>query len=118
MAARKNPGAPGSLARKVILDAGLKPEAFATAAPASTRPLSSDIQDAMNCLHQARFDDAAAHIDRARERLPKNPMVLLATVQVYMLRMHAKGFDAESAAQVRRCLAEVDRQIPGENRIF
>jgi hypothetical protein len=45
-------------------------------------------------------------------------MVLLATVQVYMLRMHAKGFNEESAAQVRRCLAEVDRQIPGDDRIF
>jgi hypothetical protein len=118
MAARKSPGAPGSLARKVILDAGLKPEAFATAAPAPIRPLSGDIQDAMDCLHHARFDDAAVHIDRARERLPKNPMVLLATVQVYMLRMHAKGFDEESAAQVRQCLAEVDRQIPGDDRVF
>jgi len=118
MAARKSPGVPGALARKVILDAGLKPEAFATAAPAATRPLSSDIQDAMDCLNQARFDDAAAHIDRARERLPKNPMVLLATVQVYMLRMHAKGFNEESAEHVRRCLAEVDRQIPGDNRVF
>jgi hypothetical protein len=80
--------------------------------------LSSDIQEAMDCLHQARFDEAAEHIDRARERLPKNPMVLLATVQVYLLRMHAKGFDEESAQQVRQCLAEVDRQIPGDRRIF
>ena len=35
-----------------------------------------------------------------------------------MLRMRAKGFDAASAADVRRCLAALDRQIPGDERVF
>jgi len=44
--------------------------------------------------------------------------VLMAAVQVQMLRMRAKGFDPASADDVRACLAELDRQIPGERRIF
>jgi hypothetical protein len=45
-------------------------------------------------------------------------MVLMAAVQVQMLRMRAQGFDAACAADVRRCLAELDRQIPGDERVF
>lgn len=138
----------GALARKVISDAGLAPEDFVTqampaptraaptvavpeplAVPAATPPAAQeppapartpaqDMRDAIDCLHQARFDEAVAHIDRARELLPSNPLVLMATVQVYMMRMHAKGFDAACALEVRRCLSAVDRQIPGELRVF
>ena len=72
----------------------------------------------MASLHRARFDDALWHIASAREKLPSNPMVLMAAVQVQMLRMRAKGFDPASADDVRACLAELDRQIPGERRIF
>jgi hypothetical protein len=32
--------------------------------------------------------------------------------------MRAQGFDAACAADVRRCLAELDRQIPGNERVF
>jgi hypothetical protein len=45
-------------------------------------------------------------------------MVLMAAVQVQMLHLRAKGFDAACVADVRRCLAELDRQIPGDARVF
>jgi hypothetical protein len=79
---------------------------------------AANVERALSALHQARFDEAAMHVDHARAQLPKNPMVLMATVQVYLLRMRARGFDAAAAAEVRRCLAEMDRQIPGDDRVF
>lgn len=134
----------GALARKVLADAGLKPEAFtrappplAPAQPARTaqpatgasspaaqgqgdreRPVSADLDAAIDALHQARFDEARAHVDQALRRLPANPLVLMTAVQVYMMSMHARGFDPDTAREVRRCLGEVDRQIPGAQRVF
>jgi len=35
-----------------------------------------------------------------------------------MMAMHARGFDPDTAREVRRCLGEVDRQIPGTQRVF
>jgi hypothetical protein len=32
--------------------------------------------------------------------------------------MQAQGFDEAAAAEVRRCLAALDRRIPGERRVF
>jgi tetratricopeptide (TPR) repeat protein len=79
---------------------------------------SEDVQLALKCLHVARFDDAVKHVARARTKLPTNPMVLMAAVQVQMLRMRAQGFDEETARDVRRCLLEIDRQIPGDGRVL
>ncbi|MFO0231651.1 MAG: hypothetical protein ACK51M_01035, partial [Burkholderiales bacterium] len=76
------------------------------------------VERALSALHLARFDDAVMHIEHARAQLPSNPMVLMATVQVYLLQMRARGFDAAAAAEVRRCLAELDSQIPGDARVF
>jgi len=45
-------------------------------------------------------------------------MVLMATVQVYLMRMRALGYDDNAARLVRRCLVEIDRQVPGEDRVF
>jgi DNA-binding NarL/FixJ family response regulator/cellobiose-specific phosphotransferase system component IIA len=133
MRTRKRPGAPGALARKVLADAGLSIEAYAEAAapavgaaptpsapsaPTAEGTAASDVSQALDCLHHARFDEARSHVDRARACLPSNPMVLMATVQVYLLRMRALGYDDEAARLVRRCLAEIDRQVPGEDRVF
>lgn len=122
LAARPAQAGVGALARKVLSDAGLEPDDFkpaVQAAPAATeRTPAQDVRDAIDCLHSARFDEAMAHIDRARAQLPSNPLVLMATVQVYMMRMHARGFDAACALEVRRCLSVVDRQIPGDQRVF
>jgi DNA-binding NarL/FixJ family response regulator/tetratricopeptide (TPR) repeat protein len=144
MKARKRQASPGALARKVLTEAGMDPEAFvspwqaavvaAAAAPAppeATLPASAptaampaagtaseDVTRALECLHHARFDEAVAHVDRARARLPANPMVLMASVQVHLMRMRATGFDAGSARTVRRCLVEIDRQVPGDERVF
>ena len=158
-----------ALARRVLADAGIEPDAFVAAAvrdatddappavarpeagdapgtymradgrrgdggdrgdatadpatPAATGddgapPVSAEIELALRCLHRARFDDALAHVERARARLPSNPMVLMATAHVHLLRMRARGFDADAAREVRRCLAEIDGQIPGEARVF
>jgi predicted Zn-dependent protease len=123
----------GALARKVLADAGLRPESFARAAPVVSpvlaarpaheegdreRPVSADLDAALDALHQARFDEALGHVERARRRLPANPLVLMTAVQVYMMAMHARGFDPDTAREVRRCLGEVDRQIPGSQRVF
>jgi hypothetical protein len=82
------------------------------------RTVSADLDAALDALHQARFDEALGHVERARRRLPANPLVLMTAVQVYMLSMHARGFDPDTAREVRRCLGEVDRQIPGSQRVF
>jgi hypothetical protein len=79
---------------------------------------SEDVAHALEALHKARFDDAWNHVSRARRKLPANPMVLMAAVQVQMLKMRAQGFDEESAQDVRRCLAALDKQIPGDERVF
>jgi DNA-binding NarL/FixJ family response regulator len=147
MRVRKRPGTPGALARKVMTDAGLSVEAYsdpstpggpvrtaparAAAVPPSvgeTAPadpiapaegtVARDVSQALDSLHHARFDEARAHVDRARARLPANPMVLMATVQVYLLRMRALGYDDDAARLVRRCLVEIDRQVPGDERVF
>jgi tetratricopeptide (TPR) repeat protein len=165
MTIRGRAGTPGALARKVLGDAGIEPEAFAARAasaragapvvdevvdPVAASPGRTDrggrgsymrarfpeggravddeaaapgtaaanVERALAALHQARFDEAVLHVDHARAQLPDNPMVLMATVQVYLLRMRAQGFDAAAAAEVRRCLAAMDRQIPGEERVF
>lgn len=132
----------GALARKVLADAGLRPESFVRAAPVVSpgvparpakteaesrpapeegdreRPVSADLDAALDALHQARFDEALGHVEQARRRLPANPLVLMTAVQVYMMAMHARGFDPDTAREVRRCLGEVDRQIPGSQRVF
>jgi tetratricopeptide (TPR) repeat protein len=132
----------GALARKVLADAGLRPEAFAQAAqpvspvlpsqPVQTqadtrpaqetgdrpRPVSADLEAALEALHHARFDEALGHVEQARRRAPANSLVLMTAVQVYMMSMHARGFDPDTAREVRRCLGEVDRQIPGARRVF
>jgi DNA-binding NarL/FixJ family response regulator len=148
MRSRKRPGSPGALARKVMSDAGLSVEDYADIASAGAKPraaaarpvgaapdpsadaapadplaaaegtVARDVSQALDSLHQARFDDARAHVDRARTRLPMNPMVLMATVQVYLMRMRALGYDDNAARLVRRCLVEIDRQVPGEDRVF
>ena len=188
IATRARAGGPGALARKVLGDAGIEPEAFAARAAsagagapvvdqvvdpqaaarasaeeaergahvrarpagagdaddaaadddasaraardagddAAARPAPSgepataaaNVERALSALHLARFDDAVMHIEHARAQLPSNPMVLMATVQVYLLQMRARGFDAVAAAEVRRCLAELDSQIPGDARVF
>ncbi|MCX7231492.1 MAG: response regulator [Burkholderiales bacterium] len=134
VALRPRAHGPGALARRVLTDAGFDPEAFVrdvselpaappAAAPGARSPdggttAAADVAEALAALHRARFDEALAHVLRAREKLPANPVVLLAVVQVRTLRMRAKGFDAASAADVRRCLAELDRQIPGDERVF
>jgi CheY-like chemotaxis protein len=134
VALRPRSRGPGALARRVLTDAGFEPEAFVrdvselpaappAAAPGARAPdggttAAADVAEALAALQRARFDEALAHIACARAKLPANPMVLLAAVQVQMLRMRAKGFDAASAADVRRCLAELDRQIPGDERVF
>jgi DNA-binding NarL/FixJ family response regulator len=142
MRARRRQAPPGALARKVLADAGLDPEAFSRPAPDATAATDSweaaaaagiepvpepdllggdpsqDVARALECLHQARFDEAVGHVERARARLPSNPMVLMATVQVHLLRMRATGFDADAARTVRRCLVEIDRQVPGDERVF
>jgi CheY-like chemotaxis protein/predicted negative regulator of RcsB-dependent stress response len=89
-----------------------------TATDSAGAAAPSDVELALEALHSARFDEAVAHVERARARLPSNPTVLLAAVQVHLLRMRARGFDARAALEVRRCLAEIDRQIPGERRVF
>ncbi len=134
VALRPRARGPGALARRVLTDAGFEPEAFVRdvselpaappAAALGASPLDGgttaafDIAEALAALHRARFDEALAHVERARAKLPANPMVLLAAVQVRMLRMRAKGFDAASAADVRHCLVELDRQLPGDERVF
>jgi DNA-binding NarL/FixJ family response regulator/predicted negative regulator of RcsB-dependent stress response len=146
VALRRRARGPCALARRVLTEAGIEPEAFArdasplpeplqaviegaaapgqtaahapVAAPAGGGTAADDVAQAMASLHRARFDDAMWHIASAREKLPSNPMVLMAAVQVQMLRMRAKGFDPASAEDVRGCLAELDRQIPGERRVF
>jgi hypothetical protein len=134
VALRPRSHGPGALARRVLTDAGFEPEAFVRdvselpAAPPAPAPharsqddgttAAADVAEALAALHRARFDEALVHAARARTKLPANPMVLMAAVQVQMLRMRANGFDAASAADVRRCLAELDRQIPGDERVF
>ena len=113
---RDDPGGDDGAAREDRAGVGTEREAADGATAPTTA--ASNVEQAMAALHQARFDDAVLHVDHAREQLPGNPMVLMATVQVYMLRMRAKGYDAASAAEVRRCLAEMDRQIPGDLRVF
>jgi len=118
--------APSPLARNVMTQVGmteqsLDPAAAAERAKAVTAdgtPVAKDIEDALAALHTARFDDAVTHAERALQRLPKNPMVLMTTVQAHLLRMRARGYDADTARLVRKCLVEIDRQIPGEDRVF
>jgi tetratricopeptide (TPR) repeat protein len=86
--------------------------------PMTSTTASEDVAHALEALHKARFDDAWNHVSRARRKLPANPMVLMAAVQVQMLKMRAQGFDDESAQDVRRCLAALDKQIPGDERVF
>jgi tetratricopeptide (TPR) repeat protein len=105
-------GSPGSDA------AGAAPGRSSAVARPASQSVSDDVARALECLQGARFDEAAELVDRARERLPTNPMVLMATVQVYLLRMRAQGHDAAAAREVRRCLVEIDRQVPGEERVF
>jgi tetratricopeptide (TPR) repeat protein len=134
VALRPRAHGPSALARRVLTDAGFEPEAFVrdvrdlpavppAAAPGVMPPdagttAAADVAEALAALHRARFEEALAHVARARSKLPANPMVLMAAVQVQMLRMRAKGFDAACAADVRRCLAELDRQISGDERVF
>ncbi|MFM1990999.1 MAG: hypothetical protein RJA99_3956 [Pseudomonadota bacterium] len=165
---RRRAKGPGALARKVLADAGIEPEAFAKAAaataprgdgapvaaddghavdgshdadrtrqaastvgageqdgtgmaagtPAGEGSAADDVAAALAALHGARFDDALRAVTRAREKLPHNPMVLMAAVQVQLLRMRARGHDAAGAADVRACLAELDAQIPGDERVL
>ncbi len=79
---------------------------------------SASVECALSALRRGRLDEAALHVGRARERLPGDPAVLAASVQVHLSRMRAQGFDAAAAAEVRRCLVEMDRQIPGDERVF
>lgn len=125
------------LARKVLTDAGIDATEFAkqvaaradrpadagahgTEHPDAAAPTdaSGHITQAMLCLHAARFDEALRHVEQARALLPRNPLVLLTAIQVRMLRMRVRGFEESAAADVRRCLAELDRQIPGASRVI
>jgi tetratricopeptide (TPR) repeat protein len=122
-AAAGGTGAPaGYAAAAGASSAGDAPGAPAGGPAAGAAPggdsASVDVARALECLQSARFDEAVEHVDRARQRLPSNPMVLMATVQVYLLRMRAQGHDAAAAREVRRCLVEIDRQVPGEERVF
>jgi tetratricopeptide (TPR) repeat protein len=122
------------LARKVLADAGIDAGRFVAdvveraerkggapgggAAAAAPTDASGHVARALECLHAARFDDALVHVDEARAELPRNPMVLMAAIQVQLLRMRARGYDDAAAEDVRRCLAELDRQIPGQSRVI
>jgi tetratricopeptide (TPR) repeat protein len=125
------------LIRKVLADAGIDAGRFVaevveraerraappdgTAAGAAAPPrmdASSHVARALECLHAARFEDALRHVEEARAELPRNPMVLMAAIQVQLLRMRARGYDDSAAEDVRSCLAELDRQIPGQSRVI
>jgi tetratricopeptide (TPR) repeat protein len=122
----KNPAAPTPFALKVMGDVGIAPAVLdpkanaerARTVAATDTPVADDIQQALAHLHAARFDDAVRCADTAREKLPGNPMVLVTTVQAHLLRMRARGYDLDSARLVRKCLVEIDRQIPGDDRVF
>lgn len=122
----RDPSAPSPFALKVLGDVGLAPAALdprasaerAREVAAGDTPVADDIQQALAHLHAARFDDAVRCADVAREKLPGNPMVLVTTVQAHLLRMRARGYDIDSARLVRKCLVEIDRQIPGDERVF
>lgn len=122
----KDASAPSPFALKVMGDVGLAPAALdpgasaerAREVAAGDTPVADDIQQALAHLHAARFDEAVRCADQAREKLPGNPMVLMTTVQAHLLRMRARGYDLDSARLVRRCLVEIDRQIPGDDRVF
>lgn len=122
----KDTRAPSPFAQKVLGDVGLAPAALAPeaiaerakAVAADGTPAADDIAHALEHLHAARFDDAVQCADRARAKLPENPMVLMTTVQAHLLRMRARGYDAAAARLVRKCLVEIDRQIPGDERVF
>ena len=123
---RKGAQGPSALARRVLSDAGVDPTALSQkrvdeTAPGQASPdanTPSDVAAALAAVHAARFDDAMRALSLARARLPHNPMVLLAAVQVQMMRMRARGFDETGAADVRACLAELDSQIPGDQRVL
>jgi len=114
------------LARSVMAKVGMTaqvsdPEAAQARAKAMIEdgaPVAKDVEDALAALRAARFDEAVTRADRALQRLPKNPLVLMTAVQAHLLRMRAHGYDPDTARLVRRCLVEIDRQIPGDERVF
>lgn len=80
--------------------------------------VAADVAAAHAALRAARFDEAMHAVARARGKLPANPMVLMAAVQVQLMRMRASGYDPSAAADVRRCLTALDAQIPGAGSVF
>jgi tetratricopeptide (TPR) repeat protein len=93
-------------------------ERDAGTAPAGDAGAAASAELALAALRRGRFDEATLHVGRARDAGPDDPAVLMASVQVHLARMRAQGFEAAAAAEVRRCLAEIDRQIPGDERVF
>jgi tetratricopeptide (TPR) repeat protein len=89
-----------------------------SAAEAAAAFAAACVERALSAMHEARFDEAVRQLDRAIDRQPDAPAVLMASVQIHLSRMQAQGFDEAAAAEVRRCLAALDRRIPGERRVF
>ena len=108
--ATRRPGARDRVETTVPASPGGRPRAEAGA--------PSEVGTALSMVQSARFDDAVRHVERALRREPRNPSVLLAAVQVHLLRMRTHGYDEGAAQAVRDCLAELDRQIPGERRVL
>ena len=118
---------PGLLARKLLTDAGVDPAGFARVDPLVDNPddaasesgrLEGPAERAIRCAKDGRFDEAVGLAEAARTESPTDPAALLALVHAQMLRMREKGFDADAATDVRRCLVELDRQIPGGRHVF
>lgn len=105
-----------SLARKVLADTG-HAELAGTLVDGAAAAVMNTMNQALAAARQARFDEAVATVEQAIARLPANPAVLLAAAQIHLLWLSQKGLDTTYVQRVKGYLAQLDKLLPGTERV-
>jgi hypothetical protein len=84
----------------------------------ATAGLQSKVSDARKLLRDSRIDEAVGLIEAAAHEYPENTGVLLQACQINCMALRLKKeADAKRIEKIQAYLAELERLMPGQDRV-
>jgi len=105
-----------ALARKVLVDCGREGMADELV-DGAVKQCMSIIAEANALMRSAKPDESLAKLEEALHSMPENTGVLMAAAQLHLLWMSQRGINQEYVKRVNRYLNNLDRLIPGNDRV-